>query len=105
MKLTDEELQALFVMGEPMPNERKIHGDRLVHKGLAAWMYGGPEHAGDKILELVTDLIETRVQVKLLREALEGIAWSAGSNTAVMLPAIKRRAEEALADTPPKKLD
>lgn len=33
----------------------------------------------------------------ILREALEGIAWSAGSNTAAVLPHIKHQAEYALA--------
>jgi hypothetical protein len=46
----------------------------------------------------IKELLERNAKLeRVAREALEGIAWSAGSNTATILPSIKRRAEEALA--------
>ena len=46
--------------------------------------------------KLYSDIEQVEAREQGLREALEGIAWSAGSNTVLILPAIKRRAEEAL---------
>jgi hypothetical protein len=46
--------------------------------------------------ELVAQLHQSQDRERVLREALKGIEWMSGSNTAIILPSIQQRAREAL---------